>query len=544
MFKMKTYIIGHKRPDTDSVTSAITLSYLKNKLGGNTEPRILGEINKETKFVLDYFNIPTPKVLNDVKVQIADVPFGRHIMINENASIHEAYTYMVDNGITGLPVVKDNKKFVGYVSLKEIATDFIRGDFDYLNASYTNLLKVLEGDEVLRFDEEIKGTIIAASFGSEFFISQAKISRDSIVIVGGRKSIIDYCINNKARLIIIIGNQDLTPEEIEEAKKNEVNIIKTKKKTFEVSKLIGLSNFIKGIVRNETPVTFDQHDYLSDFYEVSNKLKHSNYPIVDKKGTCNGLLRLLDINASYNRKQVILVDHNDQKQSVDGLNEAVIVEIIDHHAIGNLTTSAPISFRNMIVGSTNSIIYNLYKEAGVEIPKEIAGLMLSGLLSDTLILKSPTTVESDKIIAKELARIAKVDYETYGMEMLKAGSSIKGLSLDEIIFNDYKEYEANQMHFGISQVLTLDYEDILSKKEEVIAFLDKTCELKNYKLMTLFVTDIINNGSYVIYSSNAEQILSLGYNRNDMHQGYYLPGIISRKKQMVPNIMNELENMD
>lgn len=540
---MKTYIIGHKNPDTDSVTSAISLSYLKNQLGMDTEPRVLGELNKESKFVLDYFNIQYPKILNDVKVQIQDVPFRRDIMMNENSSIYEAYTYMVDKGITGLPVVKDKKKFFGYVSLKEIATDFIRGDFDSLDASYDNILKVLDGKEILRFDEDIKGQIIAATFSSEMFISEAKISRDTIVIVGSRKFVVDYCINKKARLIILVGNQELTKEELEEAKKNEVNIIMTHKKSFEVSKLVGLSNYIKNIVRNEKPITFDENDYLTDFFEISNKLKHTNYPIVDKQGNCNGLLRLIDVN-TYDRKKVILVDHNEIKQSVDGLNEATILEIVDHHNIGTLTTNVPISFRCMILGSTNSVIYHLYKESGVEIPKDIAGIMLAGLLSDTLILKSPTATETDKMIAKELADIAGLDIQEFGMEMLKAGSSLKGLTIEDVIFYDYKEYSANDMNFGIGQVLTLDYEEVLSKKEEYIAALDKTCKTKGFKLIALFITDIVDNGSYVLYTSNAEQIMSLAYEKKDMCQGYYLPGVISRKKQMVPNIMAELENMD
>ena len=490
---MKTYIIGHKKPDTDSVTSAISLSYLKNKLGQDTEPRVLGEINKESQFALDFFKIKSPKILSDVKVQIKDVPFRRDIMIYQDSSIYEAYTYMVENEITGLPVVKEKKKFVGYVSLKEIATDSIRGD--------------------------------------------------SIVIVGSRKYVIDYCINKKVKLIILVGDQDITNEEYDLAKQNEVNIIKTSKLSFEVSKLIGLSNYIKSIVRNEKPVTFDLNDYLTDYFEISNKLKHTNYPIVDSKGNCNGLLRLLDVN-TYDRKQVIMVDHNEVKQSVDGLNEATILEIVDHHAIGNLTTKAPISFRNMILGSTNSIIYHLFKEAKVEIPKDIAGLMLSGILSDTLILKSPTATDTDKRIVEELAKIAGVDYQDFGLKLLKAGSSLEGKKVEDIVLMDCKEYESNNMIFGISQVFTLDYDLILSNKEEFIDFIDNTCKLKDLKLLVLFITDIINGGSYVLYSRNAEKIMALAYNKEDMHEGYYLEDVVSRKKQVVPKIMTELENMN
>ena len=538
----KTYIFGHKNPDTDAVTAAISLSYLKNKTGMDTEPRILGNVNKETSFVLNHWNFDTPEILEDVKVQIKDIAYNDKLMMHESESIYEAYTYMVENGITGLPIVNSRNKFMGYVSLKEIATDFIKGEFDNLNASYENIKKVLQAQEILKFDDEIKGKIMAATYSSELFISTADVTSDTIVIVGSRKHVIDFCINCKAKMIILIGGQELSQSELEAAQKNKVNVIITPKKSFEVAKLIGLSNYIRTILRNETPVTFTPEDYLTDFFEISNKLKHSNYPIVDAKNKCRGLMRLMDVN-HYERKHVILVDHNDIKQSVQGLNEATIIEIIDHHALGNLTTANPISFRNMSVGSSNTIIYHLYKEARVEIPKNIAGLMLSGILSDTLILKSPTTTEIDIHVVEELSKIAEVDYKEYGMQMLKAGSSIDGLSIEDIVFYDYKEFQANDMGFGIGQILTLDYAQILEKKDEYIDFLNKTCSIKGFKMMALFITDIVNEGSYVLFSSGAKQIMSLAYNR-DVEEGTYLEGIISRKNQIVPNIIGEFENMD
>lgn len=539
----KTFIFGHKNPDTDAVTSAIALSYLKNQLNQNSEPRILSPINKETAYVLNRFNVKVPELLDDVKVQIRDIPYHREFMIEDTASIYEAYTYMLDNGITGLPIVNNKKKFLGYVSLKEMATDFIRGDFDKLNASYDNIKNVIDGEEVNKCDEEIKGNIIAATYSSELFISEINISEETIVILGNRRHVIDYCIKNHAKLIILVGNQELTNEELKAAKENNVNVIKTSKLSFEVAKIIGLSNYIKTILRNEKPVVFTPTDYLTDFFEISNKLKHTNYPIIDKKNTCCGMLRLIDVN-KYEKKEVILVDHNDIKQSVQGLNEATIIEVIDHHAIGNISTANPISFRNMIVGSTNTIVYELYKEAGVEIPKNIASIMLSGILSDTLILKSPTATKRDKEVVESLAKIAELDYKKYGMEMLKAGSSLDGLTVEDIVFYDYKEFQVNELYYGIGQILTQDYDEILKHKDEYIDFLNKTCEIKNFKFIALFITDIVNNGSYVIYSDDAKQILELAYNINEIKQGHYLPGIISRKKQIVPYITTELDNMD
>ena len=537
----KTFILGHKNPDTDSVTAAITLSYLKNKLGGNTEPRVLGSLNKETSYVLDRFNIKTPKFLNDVKVQIEDINYDKSIMINKDQSVYEVYNYMIEKEITGIPVVNDDNSLFGYVSLKEIATDSIKGEFDSLKTSYQNIVDVLEGEEILKFTDNIEGDVVGAAFSSDAFISTVEVNK-SIVIVGGRRRIISYCIEKGAKLIVLVGNAKLKEEDIALAKEKKVNIIRTNKNSFEVFKKIRLSNYIKNIVRNETPVLFTPKDYLSDFIEVSNKLKHTNYPIVDKNGICAGMVKLLDI-SSYNKKKVVLVDHNDLKQSVDGLTEATIEEIVDHHALGNLTTTSPISFRNMSVGSCNTIIYKLYQEAGIEIPKDIAALMLSGILSDTLILKSPTTTDIDRKVVSELANIAGLDYEEYGMDMLKAGSSLDGLSIEDIVYYDYKEFQTNDINYGIGQILTLDYESILSKKEEYIKFMDEAVKAKGLKLMTLYVTDIINNGSYVLYNSNAKKVMDLAYSK-DMEEGTYLDGVISRKKQIVPVIMSEIENMN
>ena len=443
----KIFIVGHKNPDTDAITSAISLSYLKNKMGLDTEPRILGNPNKETEYVLKKFKIKTPEFLNDVKVQLMDINYDKKIMVNEKDSIYDVYSYMVKNGYTGTPVVKSKNVFIGYVSLKEIATGFIKGKFDTIHATYDNILKVIKGEEVLRFNENIEGKAYTSIYSNKE-IESIKLDNYQIVITGANTEFLKHCIDSKVKLIVIVNNQKIDEEVIDLAKKKKINIIKTHLKAFSTSKLIGISCDVKSIIRESNPTTFLPTDYLTDFLEISNKLKHTNYPIVDKKGICQGMLRLVDIN-SYSKKTVILVDHNDLKQSVNGLNEAELLEIVDHHAIGNLTTKTPISFRNMIVGSTNTIIYHLYEEAGVEIPKDIAGIMLSGILSDTLILKSPTTTILDKRVAKELAEIAGLDIEKYGMEMLKAGSSLKGLTMEDIVFGDYKEFTVGNESFGV-----------------------------------------------------------------------------------------------
>ncbi len=536
----KTFIFGHKVPDTDSVTASISLSYLKNKLGENTEPCILGDLNGESKYVLNYFGIKEPKYLNDVKLQIKDINYHKNCFLNENVSILKGYNYMIDNGVTGLPLVDENKKYVGMVTIKNISRELIKGDFDYLKTSYQNIIETIEGKELLKFNDEIIGKLLVASYKSTSFIENVKLSEDTILIVGDRHSIIEYAVKSKIKLLIIVGNGNIKEEHLELAKKNKVNLIKTEHNSFYVAKTIALANYIKSIIQTKEATVFDENDYVNDFIDISNKLKHSNYPIINKKSKCLGLLRLSDI-SDKKRKTVILVDHNEPSQSVDGIEEAEIREVIDHHKIGNINTNLPINFRNMAVGSTNTIIYNLYKEKNVDIPKDIAGLMISGIISDTLLGNSPTTTEYDKIAMNELANICDFDYRDYGINMLKAGTSLKGKTREEILYNDFKVFSINDKKIGVGQILSMDPNEILEDKIEYCNLLEEVKEKKAYDVLALFITDILTNGSYILFNSESKNILESSFNITNLEQGDYIAGCISRKKQIIPNIMEELE---
>ncbi len=534
-----TYIFGHKKPDTDSICASISLSYLKNKLGLKTEPMTLGEINKETKYALNYFNLKQPKYLNDVKLQVKDIEYKKNCYLNGKESINTGFNYMNKNDLTGLPIVNDNKKLVGLVTLKELAKELIQGNFVHLKTSYTNILNTLDGEEILKFDDEIEGNIMAAAFRSTTFIENITIKEDDILIVGDRNNILEYVITAKAKLIILVGNGKLSEHNYELAKQNKVNIIKTKHDTFYASKLIGLSNYIENVAFS-SPTTIQDTDYYSYFKEISDKTKHTNYPVVNKKGDCLGLFPLT-LSSLKNPKQVILVDHNEKEQSVDGLEEANIIEVVDHHKLGTLATTMPINFRNMAVGSSNTIIYNLFKENKIVIPQNIAGAMLSGIISDTLLLKSPTTTKLDQEAVFELEKIANVDYNKYGMEMFKAGSSLEGISKENIIYQDFKKFNYNNENIGVGQVFTTDVDYILNEKEEYIKLLNDISNNDNYKIILLFITDIINNGSYVLYNDESHDIIMESYKLDKLMQGHYLKNVVSRKKQIIPPILETLE---
>ena len=533
----KVYILGHQRPDTDTITSAISLSYLKNKLGMNTVPTRLGEVSKETKYVLDYFNIKVPMLLEDVKLQIKDLSYHKDYFINKYSSIQDAYKFMLDNSITGVPIVDDNKKFVGLITVKNIVHDIINGDINTLDTSYSNIINTLNGEEVLKFDEEINGTLLAATYKSTTFMETVHLGNSNILIVGDRHSVIEYAVNSKVKLLIIVGNNEIKEEHLEIARTNHVNIIRTPFDAFKTSKLISLSNYIYSIIPNEDIYTFNEDDYYDEFVVKTAKLKHNNYPVIGRNNICKGLIRITDI-TEKNKKKVILVDHNEHEQSVEGLDEAEIVEIVDHHKLGDLTTKNPINFRNMAVGSTNTIIYEMYKESNIAIPYNIAGIMLAGILSDTLILTSPTTTEFDRKAVNALSNIAQVDYQRFALDMFKIGTSLDNKTVEEIVNSDIKVFNDDNVTFAVSQVFTLDIDRVLSKKEEFINYIDKMSIDRNYKVILLVITDVIKKGSYLLYTTDDGEIMEDAFGINNITQGYYVDGIVSRKKQIIPKLMD------
>ena len=538
---MKTMIFGHKKPDSDSVMSAIGLSYLENECGNNTEPRVLGNINKETKYAIDYFNLEEPAYLNDVKLQLKDVNYHKGFFMKENDSIYEGYQYMLNENLTGLPIVKEDDIFSGLITMKDLSRNMLNDDTEKLETSYQNILDVLGGVEILKFDEEIKGNILAAAFDSATFLKNIKLSENEILIVGNRQDIIEYAISSKIKLLVVTGGGAINEDLLEKAKTNKVNVVGTDLDTYHVARLISLANYIKTMVSSYNPTKFLDTDYVDEVMDINNKLKHTNYPVVDKNNKCLGLFRITDL-SEKNPKQVILVDHNEKKQTADGIDEAVIKEIIDHHNLGSITTSAPVNFRNMAVGSTCTIVYTMFMEREIKIPKNIAGALLSGVLSDTLILKSPTTTERDKEAVKDLARIAGVNYEEYGMEMLKAGTALDGMSKEDVLYNDFKLYTVGEDTFGVGQFFTMNFDEIEKEMDEYVKVLDSIAEANNYSFLALYVTDIIKNGSYVLYNTKAQDKVEIMYANLDVAEGFFVDKCVSRKKNVIPLVMELFEN--
>lgn len=537
----KILIFGHQKPDTDSVTSSIVLSYLKNKLGYDTEPRVLGNINEETAYVLKYFGFKVPNYLNDVRMQIKDVEYTTDCFLNENNSVFDGYNLMKETQIGIIPIMNDKGKYVGMVSMKDIMGDLIDGSLGNLNTSYENLLNTLNGTEVLRFDKEINGKIIVPSLKASTIKENLGFRENDVLIIGDRHHLIEYAIESKVAVIILTNNTEIKEEHLNLARENEVDIIMTPYECITTANLVVLSNYLKNKLMTDEAVTVNENDSLFEVLEMADKRKYANYPVLNSKGSCLGVFRA-NVTNNKHPKQVVLVDHNEREQSVIGLDEAEILEIVDHHKIGNIGTSFPINFRNMPLGCTGTILYLMFKENNVSIPKNIAGLMMSAIISDTLLLTSPTTTETDKNALDELSDLAGEDPNIFGMKMFKAGSSIKDKSISEVIHGDFKNFTIDAQKVGIGQFSTMTIDEIMSMKDEFVKTLNEIAHNEDYAVVAFFVTDILNKGSYILFNDNSQKIFSEAFDVENISQGYFFDGIISRKKQIVPKLINYLNN--
>lgn len=536
------YIFGHKSPDTDSVTSAIALAALKNELGFSAVPGILGPLNKETKYVLDYFDVSYPRNIENVKTQVKDLKHDQVVGIEPTKSILYAYKLMEEKNIRVLPIVNKEKTLLGIVSMKDIAMGLIKGDFYHLETEVDNIIEALEGQLLTGSNAKIKGIISVISYYYETMVKEHILQKDSIVIVGDRYDVIEHAIARGVKLIIVTGGKDIPVKYITMAKEKCINLLSVKSSTYATAKLINQCNYISSIMKTKDIVTFYEHEYLDEVKEELITNRHSNYPIVTEDNKYLGFIGRRHI-LSPNRKKVVLVDHNEYAQSAEGLNEAEIIEVVDHHKIGDILTTTPIDFRNMPVGSTCTIVYNLFHDEKVPLTQKIAGLLLSGIISDTLSLKSPTTTNMDIQAVKELAELLNIDVESFALEMFKASTSLEGQSIEEIFYKDFKEFKIkDHKKIGIGQVFTLDMEDIFNRQEEFLDYILVVQQKNNYYLTLLLITDILRNGSYFFYKSKEPRVVANAFNL-EAQQGVFIPGILSRKRQVIPQIMETINNL-
>ncbi len=534
---MSIYVVGHKNPDTDSVTAAITYSNLKNKMGCDTVPYRLGDLNLETKFVLDYFGVGEIEFLKDVKIQLKDLKYKKNIPLSSHLSVHAVYDHMTKNKIRTQPIVDENSKLIGIATMRDIAMSLINGDYYKINTSLDNIENDLKATIINEKNKSIIGEMLIIAYHYETIKRQNQITKDSIVIVGDRYDVIKLCIDKGVQLLIITGGAKLPNELLNLCNNSDINIIVTPFDSYTTAKHMNQVNFVSSIMIKNM-IKFNANDYLDYFKEEIQNYSHSKYPLVDIDGNYLGMVSRRHV-LNPGKKQVILVDHNEYRQSVEGLKQAEILEIIDHHKLGDMSTELPINFRNSPVGSTDTIIYQMYKENNIEVDKKMAGLMLSGIISDTLFLKSPTTTLVDKAAFEELKIIVDIDIDEFAMNMFKTGTSLVGQTIEQIFNKDFKEFRLYGKKVGIAQVFTLNIEEVFDRKEAFQEYINEKFEQRNHFLTLLLITDILKEGSYLLFKAKNQQLMSIALERK-IKQGEYVENLVSRKKQVIPKIMEAI----
>ncbi|MEI7884264.1 MAG: putative manganese-dependent inorganic diphosphatase [Clostridia bacterium] len=539
---MSVLVFGHKNPDTDAIASAIALAYLKQQQCIDAIPCRLGELNPETSFVLEYFKQEIPIYIEDVKTQVMDINYDHIAPANPYDSVLDTFQAMLESGFRTKAIVDTNQILLGVVTMQDIALSLITGDIYHIETSNNLLVSGLLAKYSKFSQDNFLGKVIVIAYFYETIKFLELIQKDSIVIVGDRFDVIELAIKQKAALIIVTGGIEVPSKLLKKAYKNKVSILVTEFDTYTTAKKITQCNFIKTIADNKKIRTFIETDYIEVALEEIKSTNFSNYPIVDKNYKYLGLISRRNILLSSGKK-VILVDHNEYMQTVSGIKQADIIEIIDHHKIGDIATANPIAFRNQPTGSTCTIVYSLYKEQNMQLTFTIAGLLASGIISDTLLLTSPTTTELDRQSLNELKNILNLEnLDEYAYKMFKAGTSIHNLTIQEIFFRDFKLFEVGGKTLGIAQILTLDIEGIRNRELELEQFIHELHLRKKYFLTMLVVTDIVSKGSYLYFHCENKNLLPLTFEQ-DIVQGTFVENIVSRKKQIVPKMMNIIINM-
>lgn len=542
----KVWVVGHKNPDTDSICAAISYAYLKNQSGDKKTyvAKRAGAVNEETRYVLERFGVEEPPLVTYAGAQIKDINIRKTAGVSNQISLKRAWELMKKLDVVTLPVTNQFGKLEGVIVTKDIATSYMdvldncvlsKARTQYKTIAETIDGEVYAGNEHAHF---VRGKVVIATSNPEYMADY--IEDDDLVILGDREEAQMQAIRSNASCIIIGGGLEVAEEVKKLAEKRDCVIITTPFDTFSVARLINQSMPIKQYMTRRELVTFDIDDYVDDVKDVMSRVRHRDFPVLGSNGNYVGMISRRNL-MNMQKKQIILVDHNEKSQAVDGIGEAEILEIIDHHRLGSLETVSPVYFRNQPLGCTSTIIYQMYQEQRVEIPKEIAGLLLSAIISDTLMFRSPTCTPLDKSVAKRLAEIADVDIEDHAKKMFRAGSDFKNKTTEEIFYQDFKIFHTEDCDFGVAQISAMSGEELEQIGEQLRPFLPQVLGEKRLNMVYVMLTDILEESSKIIFAGeDAGKILAHAFKKQEDADGIRLDGIISRKKQMIPTLMNEI----
>ena len=545
----KVVVIGHRNPDTDSICSAIAYAELKNKTTDLVcEPRRAGKMNQETEFVLKKFGVTPPRMCTDVNPKIRDVDYREMPGIPGSTSLRKAWEIMRDQQIDTLPITSADNELEGIITVKDIATAnmdvFDTGVLASSKTSYKNILETLGGTMVVGDENAVctTGHIKIGTATPEML--ESSVEKGDIVILTNRYESQLCAIEKEASLLIICNGSKVGHTIQRIADEMGVAIMTTPYDTYAAGKLISQCAPISYYMTREDILKFTLVTPVADVMRVMAKVRHRYFPILDEEGKYCGMVSRRNIIA-LRKRRIILVDHNEATQAVEGFDQAEILEIIDHHRIGSLETSGPVYFRNQPVGCTATIITQMYDENGVEIPAQIAGLLLAAILSDTLVFRSPTCTPVDVAAAKRLAQIAGVDIDEFSTEMFEAGEKLDGKTPEEVFLQDFKVFMCGDIRFGVAQGSYMTRKNLQAAQALLQPYLEEARNKQNVEDLYMLLTDVPKEESVVICTGRyAAEVLSNGFESRPAADGSWtLPGVVSRKKQFIPAMMSAYQEL-
>ena len=543
----KVYVVGHKNPDTDSICSAISYAYLKNQTSGSEKyiPCRAGEISSETAYVLDQFGFKAPELLEDVRTQVSDISLNEGIRVPADTSVKRAWETLFANRASTLVTVNEDGRLYGLITIGDIAKSIMDVHDSNILATaqtpYSNIVDTLEA-EVLAGEIEgrkASGKVIIAAANPD--LMEEYIEPGDMVITGDRYESQLCAIEMQASCLIICVNGEVNDNILEMAREQGCIILRTQYDTFLAARLMNQSIPIDYFMIRDNVLCFHQYDYTDEIRSVMGKVRHRAFPVLDNEDRYVGILTRQSL-LSMERKQMILVDHNEESQAVDGIIEADILEIVDHHKLGKVVTSRPALFRNQPVGCTGTILYMMFQEQQVEIPKEIAGLMCSAIISDTLLYRSPTCTPVDKIACEALAKIAGVDSEAHAKAMFTAASNFGEKTDKEILYQDFKRFATGSTGYGVGQITSMDGDDLRNLADRMTGFMESELVSTGLDMIFFMMTDILEESTILLCVGDGalEKVQEASGTEKEGAAGLTMPGVVSRKKQIIPLLIKAL----
>lgn len=539
--KRKIYVIGHRNPDTDSVCSAIAVAELKNQLDGRENHYIAaraGQLNPETEYVLKKFGAGRPFYLNNIGTRVRDMEIRNIEGVSSNLSLKKAWNMMAELNAVTLPIVDNNTVLEGLITINDIATSYMEEqDSTILSKAktpYRNILETLEAEMLVGDPDAIfdKGNVLISAANPD--VMENYISEGDMVITGNRYESQLSAIESGAGCIVICLGAAVTKSICKLAGDNGCTIIVTPLDTYTVARQINQSMPVAAFMRRKDLLTFRPGDFTDNIKEVMQKTRIRDFPVLEKNGKYIGMISRRNL-LGIRKRGVVLVDHNEFSQAIDNIKDAEILEVIDHHRIGSLETMSPVYFRNEPVGCTATIVFQMYREKGVEITPMIAGLLCSAILSDTLVFRSPTCTVLDRFAANELAAIADINCDEFGVEMFTAGSNLKEKTPEEIFYQDYKKFEFGETAFGVGQINSMSKDELEAIRKKLAPYLERSCKEHGLKMMFFMLTNIMEENSILMsYGEGTDSLVTEAFGIRPENGVAVLDKVVSRKKQLIP----------